>query len=123
VDANVPVRFLALQFLVAVYGGYFGAGIGILMLAVLGLMGFVDINRMNGLKNWGGLCINLVAAITFAVGGLVDWPVAGAMAVGAIGGGYAVSSIAQRVPQILVRRAILLIGFLSAGWLLYQQVR
>jgi uncharacterized membrane protein YfcA len=57
---------LAGQFLVGIYGGYFGAGIGILMLAALGLMGFSNIHRMNGLKNWGGFCMNLVAALSFA---------------------------------------------------------
>ncbi|MEO7964333.1 MAG: sulfite exporter TauE/SafE family protein, partial [Gemmatimonadaceae bacterium] len=56
-----PLSILAYQFAVAVYGGYFGAGIGILTLAVLGFMGFTNIHRMNGLKNWGGLCTNLVA--------------------------------------------------------------
>src|SRR5688572_22895224 len=50
------------QFGIAVYGGYFGAGIGILMLAALGFMGFTNVHRMNGLKNWGGLCINVTAA-------------------------------------------------------------
>ena len=68
--------FLAGQFAVAVYGGYFGAGIGILMLATLGAMGLTDIHRMNGLKNWGAMCINAVAAATFVVSGIVTWPVA-----------------------------------------------
>ncbi|MFL5608341.1 MAG: sulfite exporter TauE/SafE family protein, partial [Gemmatimonadaceae bacterium] len=49
---------LAAQLLVGVYGGYFGAGIGILMLAALGFMGFSNIHRMNGLKNWGAFCMN-----------------------------------------------------------------
>ena len=56
---------LVYQFGVAIYGGYFGAGIGILMLAALGFMGFTNIHRMNGLKNWGGLCTNFMAAVTF----------------------------------------------------------
>ena len=50
------------------------------MLAALGLMGFTNIHRMNGLKNWGGFCMNLVAALTFAVSGIVRWPVALGMA-------------------------------------------
>lgn len=108
---------LAYQFGVAVYGGYFGAGIGILMLAVLGFMGFRSIHRMNGLKNWGGLCINFTAAITFILSGLVDWPVAAAMATGALAGGYGGSRLAQRVPQEWVRRAIMVIGLASGVWL------
>ncbi len=67
------VSALIYQFLVGVYGGYFGAGIGILMLAVLGFLGLTDIHRMNGLKNWGGFCMNMVAAVMFAFSGLVDW--------------------------------------------------
>ena len=108
---------LLFQFGVAVYGGYFGAGIGILMLAALGFMGFTNIHRMNGLKNWGGLCINVVAALTFALGGFVDWPVAIAMAIGAMAGGYAGSRLAQRVPQEVVRRAVIAIGLLASAWL------
>lgn len=112
-----PGSALAYQFLVAIYGGYFGAGIGILMLAALGFMGFTNIHRMNGLKNWGGLCINFMAAATFSVSGLVDWPVALAMAIGAAAGGYGGSRLAQRVRQERVRQAIILIGFGSGIWL------
>jgi uncharacterized protein len=117
-EPTVPVLFY--QFFVAVYGGYFGAGIGILMLAALGFMGFTHIHRMNGLKNWGALCINAVAAVTFAMSDLVDWPVALAMAVGAILGGYAGSRLAQRVPQYRVRQAIVAIGVGSGLWLLVR---
>lgn len=116
-DGTPPPMVLAYQFAVAVYGGYFGAGIGILMLAALGFMGFTSIHRMNGLKNWGGLCMNAVAAVTFAFSGLVDWPVALAMAVGAMAGGYGGSRLAQRVPQEVVRGAIMVIGLTSALWL------
>ncbi len=114
-----PFIFLAFQFLVGIYGGYFGAGVGILMLATLGLMGLVNIHRMNGLKNWGGMCMNAVAAITFIVSGLVDWPVALAMAVGAIAGGYGGARLAQRIGQRPVRRAIIAIGLLSTIWLAF----
>jgi uncharacterized membrane protein YfcA len=110
-------RVLAYQFGVAVYGGYFGAGIGILMLAALGFMGFRNIHRMNGLKNWGGLCANALAATTFAFSGLVSWPVAAAMALGAAAGGYGGSRIAQRVPQARIRQAIVVIGLASSLWL------
>jgi len=114
-------RLLLYQFGVAVYGGYFGAGIGILMLAALGFMGFRNIHRMNGLKNWGGLCANAVAAATFAFSGLVSWPVAVAMALGAAAGGYGGSRLAQRVPQAWVRQAIIVIGFASSLWLVARR--
>lgn len=112
-----PLSVLLYQLGVAIYGGYFGAGIGILMLAALGFMGFTNIHRMNGLKNWGGLCINAVAAVTFARSGLVDWPVALGMAIGSVGGGYGGARLAQRVPQGWVRRAIVAIGLGSGVWL------
>jgi uncharacterized membrane protein YfcA len=106
------------QFLIAVYGGYFGAGVGILMLAALGFMGLRNIHRMNGLKNWGGLCMNVVAAVIFAFSNLVSWPIAVAMALGAVLGGYIGSRSAQRVSQELVRNAVVAIGVIS-GVLLY----
>ena len=112
---------LTYQFLVGVYGGYFGAGIGILMLAVLGLLGFGDIHRMNGLKNWGGFCMNFVAAVMFSFSGIVDWVVAITMAAGAMTGGYLGSRMAQKVPQIVVRRAIVGIGLASGLWLLWAR--
>ena len=111
---------LLFQFAIGVYGGYFGAGIGILMLAALGFMGFTNIHRMNGLKNWGGLCMNATAAATFIFLGLVNWPVAIAMAVGATAGGYAGSRLAQRVPQESVRMLVILIGFVAGLWLFIQ---
>lgn len=118
-----PAPYLAFQFLVAIYGGYFGAGIGILMLAALGLMGVADIHRANGLKNWGGLCTNVVAALSFAASGIVRWPEALVMAVSATLGGYLGSRAAQKVPQAWVRRAVVAVGFGSAAWLLWEGTR
>jgi uncharacterized membrane protein YfcA len=115
--------FLFYQFLVAIYGGYFGAGVGILMLAALGFMGLSNIHRMNGLKNWGGLCMNAIAALLFAFSRLVDWPVALSMAAGAMVGGYAGSRVAQRVGQRVVRYAIVVIGLGSGLAMLAAQLR
>ena len=103
---------LAFQFFVAVYGGYFGAGIGILMLAAFGFLGFTNIHRMNGLKNINGMCINAVAAVLFIVNGLVDWRLASLMAAGAVLGGYAGAGTARRIGQENVRRIVVLIGLL-----------
>lgn len=111
---------LGWQAVIGIYGGYFGAGVGILMLAALGFMGFVNMHRMNGLKNWGGFCMNLVAALTFAVSGIVDWPVALTMAVAAITGGYLGSRGAQRLPQAFVRGAVGVIGISSGIWMLMR---
>ena len=118
-DAGVVSRgpgapLLIAQFAIAIYGGYFGAVVGILMLAIFGFMGLRNIHLMNGLKNWGGMCMNVVAAAIFAASHLVDWPVALAMAVGAVSGGYLGSRTAQRVPQHFVRAAVAGIGLASA---------
>ena len=112
---------IAGQFAVAVYGGYFGAGIGILMLAAFGAMGLTNIHRMNGLKNWGAMCINAIAATTFVFSGIVTWPVAIAMAAGGLAGGYGGARLALRVGQKWVRRAVIAIGFLAFVWLLVNR--
>ena len=109
------------QFLVAVYGGYFGAGIGILMLAALGIMGLRDIHQMNGLKNIFGSLINGVAAVYFVVAGLIDWPSAVLMAVGSIVGGYGAAGIALRMGRVFVRRIVIFIGFAMAISLFFKR--
>ena len=113
-----PIGFLAIQFVLAVYGGYFGAGAGILMLGVLGFIGLTNIHQMNGLKNWAALCFNGVAIATFAIGGVVDWTLVLALGMSAAGGGYLASRLAQRVPQAAVRTLITIMGIGYAGWLL-----
>lgn len=115
-----PIGILTWQLGVAVYGGYFGAGIGILMLAAIGFMGHTDIHRMNGLKNWSGTCINAVAAAVFVASGVVNWPLAGAMIVGSIAGGYGGARLAQRVGRAAVRRAVVVIGLVATVYLLMQ---
>lgn len=112
---------LAFQFLVGVYGGYFGAGIGILMLAAFGLLGLTNIHHMNALKNLNGMFINGIAAALFIADGLVDWRLALLMAIGAIVGGYAGAGGAQRIGQKNVRRLIVAIGFSLSAWLLARQ--
>lgn len=98
------------QFFVGVYGGYFGAGMGILMLAALGLIGLTDLHQMNGLKNLLAICINGVAAVYFAVSRAVLWHDALIMAVAAIAGGYAGARVARRLGRTFVRGAVVFIG-------------
>ncbi len=111
------------QLAVAVYGGYFGAGIGILMLASLGLLGFGDVHEMNALKVRLGFLINVVAALYFIASGLVDWASAGIMAMGTILGGYAGAHYAQKIPQARVRSLITLIGLVISAVMFYKQFR
>lgn len=109
------------QFLVAVYGGYFGAGIGILMLASLGFIGLEDIHEMNALKSILSALINFVAAVWFVFAGLIAWGPAGVMTVGAIAGYFLGSHYSQRIPQARVRQVITAIGFLLSALTFYKQ--
>src|SRR5947207_14931353 len=102
---------IVFQFFSSMYGGYFGAGNGILMLAAMGLLGLHDINRANGIKNFLGICINSIAVVSFAATHLVVWNDALLMAVAALAGGYFGAKMAVRVAQVAVRRAIIAIGF------------
>jgi len=98
------------QFAVGIYGGYFGAGMGILMLAALGLIGLTDLHQMNGLKNVLGLCINGVAAIYFIARGAVVWSDVLIMAVASIIGGYIGAKLAHKLGRKFVRGAVVAIG-------------
>lgn len=111
---------IVFQFFSSMYGGYFGAGNGIMMLAALGLLGMSDINRANGIKNFLGICINSIAVLSFAITGLVIWPAALLMAGAALLGGYFGAHVAVRVPQVIIRRAIVTIGFVIAFVMLWR---
>ncbi len=112
-----------LQLGVAVYGGYFGAGIGILMLALLGFLGMSNIHAANGLKNFFGTCINAVATAYFIVKGAVVWPAALVTVVGAILGGYAGARFARRIGKEKARAAVVIIGLLVTAILFWQRLR
>jgi uncharacterized membrane protein YfcA len=120
------VAACGLQLLVGIYGGYFGAGIGILMLAVLAILGLGDIHRLNAVKNVLGTVINGVAAAMFALGSLlggheVSWPHAAVMAVAAVIGSLGGSHLARRLPAPLVRRGVAIIGFALAGYYFWRR--
>src|SRR6266702_3737008 len=99
-----------LQLIIAIYGGYFGGGIGIMMLASLGIMGMENIHEMNGMKTVLQSCINGVAVITFIIAGAVFWPEAIVMILGAIVGGFSGASLARRLDQRIVRGFVILVG-------------
>ena len=107
------------QLLVATYGGYFGAGMGILMLAALGLIGLTDLHQMNGLKNVLAVAINGIAAIYFAFAKAVAWNDVLVMMIGTIIGGYLGARIARRLGRKFVRAAVVVIGlFMTVALLL-----
>jgi uncharacterized membrane protein YfcA len=111
------------QLLVAVYGGYFGAGIGILMLSSLGFMAVGDIHHMNAVKTMLASVINGIAVVVFVVEDQVNWNYASAMAVAAIVGGYIGARVARRLPAIYVRGIIIAIGFGLSAYYFWQQFR
>jgi uncharacterized membrane protein YfcA len=106
---------------VAVYGGYFGAGIGILMLASLGFIGLGNIHEMNTLKTILGSLINLVAAVWFILAGLIHWQKAAVMTAGALAGYYLGAHFSQRIPPARVRQIITAIGFILSAVTFYKE--
>ena len=117
---------IAFQFVVGIYGGYFGAGIGILMLASLSLLGLTDIHQMNGLKHFLALAINGVAILAFMAWeflfhpGNIKWATVALMAVAAGLGGLFGSHIAHRVGRRTVRVIVIGIGFVLTAWYFYK---
>src|SRR2546428_12852962 len=114
---------MVFQFFSAIYGGYFGAGNGILMLAAMGLLGLHDIHRANGIKNFLGICINSVAVVSFSIVHLVSWPRSLLMAIAATLGGYFGARTARRVGRVFIRRVIVVIGFAITIVMLWRMRR
>ena len=96
--------------LVAIYGGYFNGGLGIVLLALFSLWGMRDINLMNGLKNCLSFVLSAISVATFAAAGLVEWPQAILMMVAATAGGYAGAPLARALPRPVVRAVVILVG-------------
>ncbi len=104
------------QLLISVYGGYFGGGMGIMMLAVLALMGMNDIHRMNALKTALASLINGIAVFAFIVAGAVEWAPGVVMIAGGITGGYAGAAAARRLEARYVRRFVLAVAWVMTGY-------
>lgn len=111
-----PTTGWVAQLLVAFYGGYFGAGMGIMMLAAFSLFIEGNTHELNAVKTWLGLVINLVAGALLAGYGLVNWPVAIALSLGAVVGGYAAARVSQRVDPDKLRLAIAVYGVGMGGY-------
>jgi len=101
---------LAAQFLTAIYGGYFGAGMGFVMLAILTFSGLPNLNAMNAVKNVLAVVINGVALVPFIIAGIIQWPPALLMAAAAVTGGYFGSRIARRLPPSVLRAVVIVLG-------------
>ena len=96
---------------VAIYGGYFNGGLGIVLLALFSLWGMTDLHAMNGLKTWLSFALSVISTIIFAAGGEVAWPEALLMSVGTVTGGYLGAPIARLIPMPALRALIAVVGF------------
>lgn len=110
----------ALLFIVAIYEGYFGAGSGILILAILGFLGLSDIHARNGLKGYFVIAIDGIASVYFLYRGAVDLKAAGIMVVGAFAGGYAGARFARRIGREKARVAVIVVGLILGAILLVR---
>jgi hypothetical protein len=112
---------VTLNLLVAIYGGYFGAGMSIMMLSFLSLLGMGDILHMDALTSLFSFCVNGVAAALFISLKMVDWHYVLPMAVAAIIGGYGAAGVAKRVGRVAVRRFVIAVG-LAMSVILFVRV-
>lgn len=122
-NRQLRAGIVAFQFLVGIYGGYFGAGIGILMLTSLAMMGLADIHRMNALKTALATCMNGVSVLIFMGSGRVHWPFALAMATAAMIGGYGGARLARRLDKSLVRYTVIAIGLTLSAYYFVEYYR
>ena len=124
-EAHTTPRALAvvgvIQFVIAFYGGFFGGGMGIMMLAGFALLGMRNIHAMNALKVVLASIINGVAVIAFTIAGAIAWPQALVMVVGAIIGGYGGAALAHRVPPQYVRWFAIAVGLLISAYFFIKQ--
>jgi uncharacterized membrane protein YfcA len=111
---------LVTQFVIAIYGGYVGGGIGILMLAALAAFGMTDMTGMNGIKTILAGCLNGVAVVVFVAAGKVYWMQAVIMMVAAIAGGYAGAHYAQKLPGSVLRGIVICTGVAMSAYFFYQ---
>jgi uncharacterized protein len=101
---------LALIAIVSVYGGFFGAGMGIVMLAALAIIESGDFHKSNAIKNALAFLIQVVAAVLLIAGGLIHWPHALITMVASVAGGYLGVGIARRVPEKIIRATVVMVG-------------
>lgn len=98
-------------FVVAVYGGYFNGGLGIVLLALFSLWGMTNLHRMNALKSGLSFLLSAISVAVFSMAGLVAWPQAIVMMLAATVGGYAGAPLARALPKPVVRGVIAVVGF------------
>lgn len=116
-----PVKAGLGMLAVAVYGGYFNGGLGIVLLALFGLLGQTRLAAMNGMKNLVSALLTAIAVVVYAAGGLVEWPQALGMMVAATLGGYGGARLARRIPAPWLRAGIVVTGLVMSALFFWQQ--
>ena len=105
---------------VAIYGGYFNGGLGIVLLALFAMWGMTNLHEMNGLKCWLSFALSVVSMLIFAGGGKIVWIPALVMGLGTILGGLAGAPVARRIPMPVLRKLIAAVGFGMTAVFLYR---
>lgn len=119
-SARVLAAIIAFQFLIGVYGGYFGAGIGILMLTSLAFSGIPDIHEMNAIKTVLAATMNAISIVIFTSAGVIVWKYAVVMALACAAGGYIGARTARRMSASVVRAIVVVIGFAVGVYSLFK---
>jgi uncharacterized membrane protein YfcA len=119
-EPNNSAGSLAGHAVVSVYGGFFGAGMGILMLASLAMAGHDDVHEINAIKNLLSAVIYSVTVLTFVIAGAISWPHTFVMLATATLGGYWGASIARKIPAVWLRRFIITVGFVLSAFYFYK---
>ena len=113
--ATSAAKATAGMLIVAIYGGYFNGGLGILLLALFGLLGQTSLNAMNGMKNLVSALLTAIAVVIYAVGGIVEWKLALVMMAAATLGGYLGARVARKIAPHVLRWGIVATGLVMAG--------
>jgi uncharacterized membrane protein YfcA len=117
---HIPWWILLFQLVIAIYGGYFGGGMGIMMLAGLAVAGMTDIHEMNALKTMLAVAVNGLALAEFIVDGAISWTPGLVMVAGGVAGGYLGAAVARRLPQESVRTTVIIIAWVLTVYFFIQ---
>jgi uncharacterized protein len=120
VEAGHPTGLMIGVYLTGIYGGYFGAAQGVILMALLAIFLTDDLQRLNGLKNWLAGLVNAVAAILFILVAPVDYGVAALLAIGSIVGGQVGATVGRRLPAPVLRATVVTVGLVVATRMLVR---
>lgn len=115
-----PAALLSGMLAISIYGGYFGAGMGVLLIVLFAIAGQLGVQESAGLRMMSAVAVNFLAMTNFIIRGIVDWRVAIPMTLCAIIGGYVGAHAVKRLTPLMARRTVLIYAWLTTGWLLLR---